>query len=346
MSLLDYDDPVWKWHRRKGQLSVQSLRDLLKVSNGIDLTDKQLQAKLGTICPVCATTTAVNRIPKDLATRRAANPGDIMHADAWRPYPVSAWDGTVYILAVTDDATHFTWLARYATKDKIPEVFRHLHRTIGKLNNMSVCAYRLNNEFPLYGELRDWFQRHAISLENSVPYTHHMSSVAERGFRTDRERASAMLQEATNSVSSTISKILGTRTEEAMRNVSLSETLWVEAFSHAIWIKKTSPSRALEEKITPWEAFYKLKPNLDVERTFASRVYVTYPPEPRQKTLLQPRGWVGYFFGFETEAVLRVWHPDKKRVVRITAPRVDDGQGQTDDHDGEKLSPVGFQWVT
>jgi hypothetical protein len=82
-----------------GQRSVQSLRDLLKVSNGIDLTDKQLQAKLGTICPVCATTTAVNRIPKDLATRRAANPGDIMHADVWRPYPVIAWDGTVYSLS-------------------------------------------------------------------------------------------------------------------------------------------------------------------------------------------------------------------------------------------------------
>jgi hypothetical protein len=344
VSLLDYDDPVWKWHRRMGHLSVQSLRDLLKVSNGIDLTDKQLQAKLGTICPVCATTRAVNKIPRDLATRRATNPGEMMHADAWGPYPVSAWDSTVYVLAMTDDATRFTWSARYATKDKIPEVFRHLHRTIEKRNNITVRAYRLDNEFPLYGELRDWFQRHAISLENSVPYTHHMNGVAERGFRTDRERASAMLQEATNSVSSTISKILGTRTEEAMRNVSLSETLWVEAFSHAIWIKNRSPSRALEGKITPWEAFYKLKPNLDVERIFGSRVYVTYPPEHRQKTLLQPRGWIGYFVGFETEAVLRVWHPDKKRVVRITAPRVDDGQGQADDHDGETLSsriPVG-----
>ena len=344
VSLLDYDDPVWKWHRRMGHLSIQSLRDLLKVSNGIDLTDKQLQAKLGTICPVCATTRAVNRIPRDPATRRATNPGEIMHADAWGPYPIGAWDGTVYVLAITDDASRFTWSARYATKDKIPEVFRHLHRTIEKRNNMMIRAYRLDNEFPLYGELRDWFQRHAISLENSVPYTHHMNGVAERGFRTDRERASAMMQEATNSVSATISKILGTRTEEAMRNVSLSETLWVEAFSHAIWIKNRSPSRALEGKITPWEAFYKLKPNLDVERIFGSRVYVTYPPEHRLKTFLQPRGWIGYFVGFETEAVLRVWHPDKKRVVRVTAPRVDDGQGQNDDHDGETLSdriPIG-----
>jgi hypothetical protein len=344
VSLLDYDDPVWKWHRRMGHLSIQSLRDLLKVSSGIDLTDKQLQEKLNVICPVCATTKAVNRVPRDPATRRATTLGEMMHADAWGPYPVSGWDSTIYILAMTDDATRFTWSARYATKDKIPEVFRHLHRSIEKRNNITIRAYRLDNEFPLYGELRDWLQRHAISLENSVPHTHHMNGVAERGFRTDRERASAMLQEATNSVSSTICKILGTRTEEAMRNVSLSETLWVEAFSHAIWIKNRSPSRALEGKITPWEALYNLKPNLTIERIFGSRVYVTYPPEHRRKSLLQPRGWIGYFVGFETEAVLRVWHPDKKRVVRITAPRVDDGQGQTDDHDGETLSnriPIG-----
>ena len=215
---------------------------------------------------------------------------------------------------------------------------------IEKRNNITIRAYRLDNELPHYGELRDWFQRHAISLENSVPHTHHMNGVAERGFRTDRERASAMLQEATNSVSTTISKILGTRTEEAMRNVSLSETLWVEAFSHAIWIKNRSPSRALEGKITPWEAFYKLKPSLNVERIFGSRVYITYPPEHRRKSLLQARGWLGYFVGFETEAVLRIWHPEKKRVVRVTAPRVDDGQGQTDNHDGETLAnrvPIG-----
>ncbi|EJP62031.1 pol polyprotein [Beauveria bassiana ARSEF 2860] len=51
VSLLDYDNPVWKWHRRMGHLSIQSLRDLLKVSNGIDLTDKQLQGELGVMCP-------------------------------------------------------------------------------------------------------------------------------------------------------------------------------------------------------------------------------------------------------------------------------------------------------
>jgi len=337
VSLLDYDDPVWKWHRRMGHLSIQSLRDLLKVSDGIDLTDKQLQGKVGAICPVCATTRAINKVPRDPATRRATNPGELMHADAWGPYPINAWDGTVYILAMTDDATRFTWSARFVSRDKIPEIFRQLHRTIERRHDLKIRTYRLDNEFPSHGALRDWFRRHAISLETTVPYTHHMNGVAERGFRTDRERASAMLQEATDNISTRISQILGTRTEETLRGVSLSETLWVEAFSHAIWIKNRSPSRALEGKKTPWEAFYKTRPNLAVERIFGSRVYVTFPPEHRRKSLLQSRGWIGYFVGFETEAVMRVWAPEKNRVVRVTAPRVDDGQGQDDIHDGQTL---------
>ena len=281
VSLLDYEDPVWKWHRRMGRLSIQSLRDLLKVSDGIDLTDKQLQGKLGANCPVCATTRAVNKVPRDPATRRAMSPRAIMHADARGPYPVKAWDGTAYILAMTDDATRFTWSARYMTKEKIPEPFRHLHRTIERRNDMN--------------------------------------GVAERGFRTDRERVSAMLQEATNSISATISKILETRTEETMRDVSLPETLWVEAFSHAIWIKNRSPSRALKGKVTPWEPLHKIRPNLAIERIFGSRVYVTYPPDHRRKYLIQARGWIGYFVGFEIEAVLRIWAPEKNRVVRVTA---------------------------
>lgn len=76
-----------------------------------------------------------------------------MHADAWGLYPISAWDGTIYILAITDDVTRFIWSARYATKDKILEVFQHLYRTIKKRNDIIIRIYRLDNEFLLYREL-------------------------------------------------------------------------------------------------------------------------------------------------------------------------------------------------
>lgn len=45
---------------------------------------------------------------------------------------------------------------------------------------------------------------------------------------------------------------------------------------------------------------------------------------------MQPRGRVVYFVGFETEAVMRAWNPDRQTVERITAARVDDGRGLHD----------------
>jgi hypothetical protein len=87
--------------------------------------------------------------------------------------------------------------------------------------------------------------------------------------------------------------------------------------------------------VTLWEAFYILGPKLATERIFGSRVYVTYPLEHRRKSLLLARRWIGYFVGFETEAVLRIWALEKNRVVRVTAPRINDGHRQGDVHDGE-----------
>lgn len=67
---VDFTDPVWKWHRRLSHIGLDNLRKLLYVAEGIDLTDKQIKAKLGMICPICATTKAVNRVLKDPTTRR------------------------------------------------------------------------------------------------------------------------------------------------------------------------------------------------------------------------------------------------------------------------------------
>ncbi len=52
-------NPVWIWHRKTGHLGLGNMRKLLKMSTGIDITDKQIVALLGADCPVCYTTRAV-----------------------------------------------------------------------------------------------------------------------------------------------------------------------------------------------------------------------------------------------------------------------------------------------
>jgi hypothetical protein len=75
VAVVDFDDPVWKMHRRLGYLSMQNMLNLQKFSDGMGLTEKQSKAKFKAICPVCATTRALIRIPRDPAKRHATESG-------------------------------------------------------------------------------------------------------------------------------------------------------------------------------------------------------------------------------------------------------------------------------
>ena len=72
------------------------------------VTKGQIQAKLGQICLICATTKAIVRIPRDLARVRHQEKGNLVHVDIWGPYSVTGWDGMKWMCFVTDDATQAT----------------------------------------------------------------------------------------------------------------------------------------------------------------------------------------------------------------------------------------------
>ncbi|KAI3273618.1 hypothetical protein DTO003C3_10326 [Penicillium roqueforti] len=97
-AIVDFDDPVWKWHRRLGHLGFQNMLSLLRSSTGMEITEKQIKAKLKAVCPVCATTRALVKVPRDPASRHAQQPGAMVHMDVWGPYPIEGFDGTRYFL--------------------------------------------------------------------------------------------------------------------------------------------------------------------------------------------------------------------------------------------------------
>ncbi|KAG9512183.1 hypothetical protein KCU93_g10402, partial [Aureobasidium melanogenum] len=328
---IDYNDPVWVWHRRLGHLGFDNMIKLLKVAEGIDLTEKQIKSKIRMICPVCATTKAVNRIPRDLATHRRRNVGELVHIDTWGPYPVRAYDGTYYQLAIIDDATRYTWTERFSAKHELPAKLKALHKRIERKHGITIAAYRLNNELPKYGKITRWIKKHGITIKPAIPYRHHMNGVAERGFRTERERSSAMMRET--HLAGRVADIIGKRTQEALEHTTIPEELWPEAFELGVWLKNRAPSRALRGKITPWQALYGIKPDLSKEKIFGSRLYSTIPPERRRKSLLLPRGRLLYFIGYESEAVMIAYDSDNHTVERVTAARVEDGVGTQDPHE-------------
>jgi len=82
IATIDFQDPMWKWHRRLGHLEFENMRRLLKISEEMNLTDKQIKDKLRAICSVYATSRATFAISRDLATRRYKTPSNFMHFDA------------------------------------------------------------------------------------------------------------------------------------------------------------------------------------------------------------------------------------------------------------------------
>lgn len=337
---VDFDDPVWKWHRRLGHLGFQSMLNLLRSSTGMEITEKQIKAKLKAVCPVCATTRALVRIPRDPATRHAQQPGAMVHMDVWGPYPIEGFDGTRYFLFITDDCTRYTWSARFDKKYQLFEVFKSLVKLIQKVFNITIRCCRFDNEFER-GPIGKWCNSHSIAREPIEPYAHYQNGVAERTNRTIREKAAPMVQET--SISGQVSKIISEKGNELLRISKIPENLWPEAIQHAVWLKNRTPARALRKKDakTPYEALRGMKPSLTRERIWGSRAYVTYPQELRHMAemtkLHNPRGWLGYFVGCESEAMYHIYSPEKHKVYRIGVARIEDGEGLRDPHDAPCL---------
>jgi len=333
---VDFDDPVWKWHRRLGHLGFQNMLKLLDSSTGMNVTAAQIKAKLKAICPVCAVTRALVKIPRDPAKRHAQEPGQMVHVDVWGPYPIEGFDGTKYFLFITDDCTRYTWSARFDRKYQLLEVFESLVKFIQKAYNITIRCCRLDNEFER-GPVGKWCDSHSIAREAIEPYAHYQNGVAERTNRTIRERAAPMVQET--SISGQVSKIVSEKGTELLRISSIPENLWPEAIQHAVWLKNRTPARALRKKEakTPYEALKGAKPTLTRERIWGSRAYVTYPLEFRTSAemtkLHSPRGWLGYFVGCESEAIYHIYSPEKHKVYRIGVARVEDGEGLDDPQD-------------
>lgn len=331
---VDFDDPVWKWHRRLGHLSFDRMLKLFKVSNGITLTEKQIKAKQGAICPVCATTRGIVNIPREPARRHFRRPGNLLHVDLWGPYSIDGWDKTLYFLFITDDATRYTWAARIESRKDMPNVLRDNHKQIERTHNIVIRRYRGDNEFN-QGPWKRWSDKHGIKNESTAPYAHHQVGVSERANRTIREGAAALTQET--ALSGQLSTIITERGEELLRNSNLPQALWPEAVQHAVWLKNRAPTRALKNRKTPWECLYGDQPDLSEEKIWGSRAYVPYTEEERRRRratrkLHDDRAWLGYYMGRTSEGQFRIWNPQRSTVVCVDTARFDDGTGLDDDH--------------
>ncbi len=97
-----------------------------------------------------------------------------------------------------------------------------------------------------------------IKIETAAPYAHEQTGVAERAKRTVLERARALLA-----------------------NSRLPHILWDEAVSTGTYLITRTPTKAASGQMSPYEARFGTKPNLDHLSVFGCAAYVHIAKEQR-----------------------------------------------------------------
>jgi len=122
------------------------------------------------------------------------------------------------------------------------------------------------------GEFQRWLKSKGIRHELTNPSTPQENGMAERLNRTILEMMRSM-----------------------MFDTKLPKSFWTFAVNYSQEILNRLPTRALTEKMTPFEALYKRKPSVAHMRIFGCPVYVHVPDAKRGK--LDAKAVSGLFVG-------------------------------------------------
>ncbi|KAF9695733.1 hypothetical protein EKO04_006261 [Ascochyta lentis] len=224
-----------------------------------------------------------------------------------------------------------------------------LLRELKTAENLTIRCIKADNAL-LTNKLKEYCTNEGIRIITSAPHRHQQNGVIERAIRTTRDRSAAILGDgqlgADQPILKTILRIIDIKTQESVTNTNLLETLWPEAWMHAVYIKNRLPTRALKLKKTPFEALYDRKPDVSNMRPWGARAYVSIPDSAKIQyhagkriRKLQPRAWMGYFMGCEGDANIRIWNPEKGKVERVDIATIARGE-KTDDPQPEGTQPA------
>lgn len=89
----------------------------------------------------------MNNVSREPARRQAQEAGTLLYMDIWGPYSIEGYDGSKYVLMITDDATRFTWAETLSTRGNLLKPFWRMHKAISRTPGVTVRGYRCDNEF-------------------------------------------------------------------------------------------------------------------------------------------------------------------------------------------------------
>ncbi|KAJ9507929.1 hypothetical protein QJQ45_021276 [Haematococcus lacustris] len=266
------------WHQRCGHASFSVLTRMQRegMVHGVPVKREAFAeaACSSAICPGCAMGKQHRRVHFDLSTN--AQPVTaalgLVHMDVCGPMPHVGRDGSRYIATFLDEHTGLSVIQLLPSKDLVPAAIQRVITELETQSGHRCKALRSDNGSEYSNKtLRDWCSSKGIQQQFSAPYCPEQNGKAERLNRTIMQATRSMLLSA-----------------------QLPPGFWVDAALKANYVRNLLPITG--QPVTPWEAFYRRKPNLSALRVFGATawVYVTQP----NRNKLQPKAVKGIFLGY------------------------------------------------
>lgn len=276
------------WYHRLGYINSRSLREMINkgLVNGISLSNVDKF-----FCESCQFGKQ-HRLPcKPKERTRKTEVGEFIHADLCGPMSEASISGSKYFLLFKDDCSSFRHVYFLRHKDDTFEKFRDFERLVFNRFGRGIRTVRSDNRTEFRNiKMSDYMRSRGITLETSAPYIHEQNGRAEREMRTIVESARTMLTAK-----------------------NLPTQLWAEATNTAVYILNRCVS-SQTNNTTPFELWYKRKPELSHIRIFGSDAYAHIPKEHRKKW--DPKSKKLILIGYQDNSTnYRLFNPTTKQVT-------------------------------
>lgn len=278
------------WHQRIGHVSNRVIRAMAKsgIVDGLIITDKDDQST----CGDCAKNKG-HAVSHPSSTRiKADKPGISLHLDTAGPFRDLSLGGSKFFVLIKDEATSYRKAAFVESKADVAQAFKAvLTETKFETKNDTLRVCSDNGTEIVNQTLKEFFREKGIKHETSAPYTPQQNGFIERDIRTVEESARTMLNQA-----------------------KLPRKLWAEAVSSAIYVLNMVPT-SRNPKITPYEAWFGVRPNLKNLRIFGQEAIVNRPiyfREGKWDLTGESMRVVGYTNRSNT---YRFYNPQKDKII-------------------------------
>ena len=239
------------WHFRLGHPSVDAMRRVARddMLSGVDT--RAWSTMTLDFCEACALGKGKHGTFHANPTRHLA-PLESVSSDVLGPLIASPKSGYRYMLSFLDDATSYSWIQAIVAKSDVLEAAKSW-KTLAEIQQQDKHGLRRffsdNGGEYTSKEFDDWLQEHHVERRLTSPYSPQENGRSERLNQTLFGIGRALLSAA-----------------------RLNKRYWPLAIAFANYVRVRLPSAALDG-MTPFEAFFGVKPDVTNLKTFGCVAY-------------------------------------------------------------------------